>query len=84
MVKHSQHPATQTEQRIPTREHKRPSYLQDYVYCSTTPEDVKFCCSTITNLCAPTSNGVVEFAAFTSSQHIQEPGSYTEASSDPS
>ena len=42
-------PAPPSASSRPSREHRRPNYLQDYV-CSAS-NDKSFCCSTLTNLC---------------------------------
>jgi len=76
-------PATsQPDSSRPTRTHKKPSYLQDYVCCSSASENVQFCCSTLTNLCVFPSHEVVTVAAASSTQTLKEPSSYTEAASD--
>ena len=57
------HQVAQPEPSRPGREHKRPSYLQDYVCCSTASKDTKFCCSTLTSLCVSSSNALIQIAA---------------------
>ena len=66
----------------PVREHRRPSYLQDYVCCSSTSKAMNYYCATLTNLCISPSNALTSIAANTSLQHIQEPRSYAEAVND--
>ena len=52
--------------------------MQDYVCCILAPETVRFCCSTLTNLCVPTNHELVRVVACTSAEHIAEPNCFAE------
>ena len=72
----------QPEQRKAMRAHKRPDYWEDYVCCSTTPEDQCFCLSTLTNLFIST-NRTVEVTVTSIANSIVEPSNFTKAVSHP-
>ena len=64
------------------RTHHLPGYLQDYVCCTSCPQDISFCFSTITNLSFPDVS-ILGARPLPQHQLISKPHTYTEASQHP-
>ncbi|KAJ8435622.1 hypothetical protein Cgig2_012276 [Carnegiea gigantea] len=71
--------APSPQQRRSIRTHNRPSYLQDYVCCSSSSKAEHFCFSTLTNMCIPDA-GAVKVRDLDTEDLIVEPRTYLEAS----
>jgi len=59
--------------------HNKPSYLQDYVCCSSSSKAEHFCLFTLTNMCIPDA-GAVKVHDLDTEDLIVEPQTYLEAS----
>jgi len=73
-------PATPSAPGRPSREHRRPHYLQDYV-CSASRDS--YCCFTLTNFCVSSPDTLISVAATAPVFTVTEPSSYAEAIQSP-
>jgi len=67
-----------------SRAHNLPSYLQDYVCCTSHTQDQNFCFSTITNLCVPATVALTtQVQVPIQDQMVPKPQTYKEACQHP-